>query len=332
MSPEQAFRRVVKGGGAWRAEVGARIDELSDRLAAVPVDSDPLKQAVKGAVESDLDRAYMATGGGNSPVGSWFSGSSLTKAWEAIHNAELALLKIETDAAVLTAVPRLLSWTQRAMDSGPIREEHETSLKAELNLERKDAPVGVEAEDPRPDRAKIRGALADVISANRLRYADLRTFRNNLIIATALLVVGLLVIAIWHAHDPNFLSLCAEPKEEGGAQQCLTGASAKSADIWKVLLVGALGGVLGFVFRLSATTGADRFDPKTWQRLLKPVTGAATALAAVLFLQSGLLVELTMQKTEIVLLGYALIFGFSQQVLTKFVDGRAEALVKPAAK
>jgi hypothetical protein len=332
MSTDKAFRRVVNGGGAWRAEVGGRIDELSDRLAAVPVDSDPQKRAVKEAVESDLDVAFGATDEGGSPIGSWFSGSSLTRAWEAIHNAELALLKIETDAAVLTAVRQLLSWVQRAMDSGPIREEHEATLKAELKRERKDATGGVEAKDPKPDRESIRGALRVVISANKLRYAGVRMFRNNLIIATVLLAAGLLVIAIWHGHDPHFLSLCAEPKEGEGGKRCLTGEVPKSADIWKVLLVGAVGGVLGIVFRLSESTEADRFDPKTWQRLFKPVTGAAAALAAVLFLQSGLLVELTIEKTELVLLAYALVFGFSQQVLTKFVDERAESLVKPVAK
>jgi hypothetical protein len=330
MSPDLPVYEV-SGGGSWRAEVGARLEELSNRFAAVPPDSgDALMEATRAAVRADLDNAFRATKGGGSPLGSWFSGSSLTRAWEAIHNAERALLKIETDAAVLAAVPPILSWTRRAMDAGAIREEHEATLKAELSQARTPAPAGVEGLAPPPDRAAIRGALSDVIAANRLRYADLRTFRNNLIIATVLLIVGLLVIAIWHAHDPHFLSLCAKP--EKGTKQCLTvGGAPRSADIWKVLLVGALGGVLGFVFRLSATTGADRFDPKTWQRLLKPVTGAAAALAGVVFLQSGLLVESTIKNTELALLGYALIFGFSQQVLTKFVDGRAESLVKPAA-
>jgi hypothetical protein len=334
MSPNQPDQPTyeVTGGGSWRAEVGARLEELSNRLAAVPPnEADVQMQATKVAVRKDLDRAFKATREDGSPLGSWFSGSSLTKAWEAVHNAERALLKIETDAAVLAAVPPILSWARRAMDADAIREEHEATLKAELSQARTAAPAGVEGLAPPPDRTKIRGALSDVIAANRLRYADVRTFRNNLIIATVLLIVGLLLIAAWHAHDPHFLSLCAEP--ESKSKECLTGGpDPKSADIWKVLLVGALGGVLGFVFRLSGTTGADRFDPKTWQRLLKPVTGAAAALAGVVFLQSGLLVESTIGNTELALLGYALIFGFSQQVLTKFVDGRAESLVKPAAK
>ena len=96
----------VTGGGSWRAEVGARLEELSNRLAAVPPnEADPLMQGTRAAVKNDLDNAYRATQAGGSPLGSWFSGSSLTKAWEAIHNAERALLKIETDEAVLTAVP-----------------------------------------------------------------------------------------------------------------------------------------------------------------------------------------------------------------------------------
>lgn len=327
MNGEQAFRSKVRGGGAWRAEVGARIDELADRLDAVPEGGgNAQKKAVGKAVETQLEKADAAMAGGGSPLGAWWTGSAITKAWEAVHNAELALLQIESDSAVLSAVPRLLSWVQRVMDAGPTREEHEMALRTEMKKEESGG------KRPMPDRMKIRGALADVIAANGRRYATVRTFRNNLIIATFLLALVLLTIAVWHAQNPSFLSLCVEQK--GELKECLSGGTAPAAsDVWMVLLMGALGGLLGITFKLSeADDDASRFDPKTWQRLLKPVTGAATALAAVIFLQSHLLVELTIEKTKLVLLAYALIFGFSQQVLTKFVDQRAESLVKPSTK
>jgi hypothetical protein len=315
-------RRTVQGmeqGGAWRAEVGARIAELEDRLAAAPVDPTSSEgQAIRESVDAELDRAHTAAGHGLAPsVPAWWTGSSITKGWEAVHNAELALLRIETDDAVLTAVPRLFAWIESAMDAGVLRKAHEDALNAEM----------AKKEGDRPDRTKICGALMDVIKANGERYLGVRTFRNNLILVTVALAACLVGLAIWHANNHEILSLCVEKK--GKLKECLGGGKPSSSDVWLVLGMGVLGGLLGIAFRLSQGETAARFDPKTWQRLLKPVTGAATALAAVLFLQAHLLIELSTQRTKLVLLSYALVFGFSQQVLTKFVDKRAESLITP---
>jgi hypothetical protein len=332
--------RMVTRGGAWRAEVDARIGELEDRLTAVcdvaanaektagcsgaKIDATCLAE-IEGSVRAELDRAVTAANA-RKGVGAnaWWTGSSITRAWEALHNAELVLLQIESDAAVSTAVPRLLAWIERTMDAGRLREGHESALREES--ERK---TGTGA----PDRTKVRAALTDVISANARRYAGVRTFRNNLILVMLLLIVVLLGMAIWHAINPQFLPLCRDVAEikngnETTTKVCVTGPNARPWDIWILLAVGLFGGVLGIAFGFSETEEAARYDPRTWQTFLKPVTGAATALAAVIFLQSGVAIELTI-KGSAAIIGYALLFGFSQQLLTKFVDKRAETLITP---
>ncbi len=316
MDQSKAFRREVKAAGAWRAEVGARIGRLCDRLAAVPVESlDADKRPIVGAVEAELDNAYRAAEK-ISLIPDWWAGSSVTKAWEAVHSAEQSLLRIESDDAVLATVPRLLAWVQRTMDAGPTRETHEAALKAEMAKKCGDIA----------DCVKVNAALTEVISANSQRYAAVRSFRNNLVMVTGLLIAVLLTVAIWHANSITFLPICVGTAP---SQHCIDGTSSSPADVWIVLLMGALGGLLGIAFKLSETTEADRFDPKSWQRFLKPVTGAATALVAILFLQSNIIVGLKAAPSQALFLGYAVLFGFSQQVLTKFVDERAENLVKP---
>jgi hypothetical protein len=321
--------RGMEQSGAWRAEVSARIAELEDRLAAVPESAKARDRAIRKSVGDELDRAYTAASTNGVPPSfpAWWTGSTLTRAWEAVHNAELALLQLESPEAVLTTVPRLLAWIQRTMDAGSGREAHEKALKAEIEKEGRWA---------KPDRVRVRAALADVIGANGRRYAAVRTFRNNLILATLLLIALLLTIAIWHANNPDFLTLCAKEAVNSNKdvvlRECVSGkhSSPVAGEIWLVLLMGALGGTLGIAFRLSASDEAARYDPKTWQRFLKPVTGAATALAAVLFLQSHFLIQPSEStNTRTFYLGYALLFGFSQQLLTRFVDKRAESLVTP---
>lgn len=278
------------------------------------------------AVKRDLDRAEDAI---RQPGGlchiwpnlcAWWSGSSITTAWEAVHTAELSLLSVESDEEVAVNVPRLLSWVERAMDKGPQREAHEATL-------RKDVPNFSKGDD----RAKVRAALADVIGANGNRYANVRSFRNNLILVTFVLLAAVVGVAIWHAVNPHFLSMCTETTPEGELTHCLGEKTSKpdGSDVALVTAMGALGGLLAIAFSFSESDVAPtRYDPKTWQAFLKPVTGAAVAIIAVLFLQSGFLLKPS-SETQSMFLAYAVLFGFSQQLLTRFVDKQADSLITP---
>lgn len=79
--------------------------------------------------------------------------------------------------------------------------------------------------------------------------------------------------------------------------------------------------------RACARSAPSRYDPKAWQALLKPVAGSATALIGVLLIQADILLGPSDSRSEALLLSYAALFGFSQQLLTRFIDKKAEALI-----
>lgn len=140
-------------------------------------------------------------------------------------------------------------------------------------------------------------------------------------------------MAIWHAANPKFLSLCTEMTTKGGMVHCLGGESSQpsGADVALVAAMGALGGLLAIAFSFSESDVAPtRYDPKTWQAFLKPVTGAAVAIIAVLFLQAGFFLKPS-SETQSMFLAYAVLFGFSQQLLTRFVDKQADSLITPGS-
>jgi len=56
-------------------------------------------------------------------------------------------------------------------------------------------------------------------------------------------------------------------------------------------------------------------------------SGAATAVIGVLLVQSGIVVSPAQSASEALFLAYAAVFGFSQQLLTRFVDKRAGKLL-----
>lgn len=332
-------QQPVRRCGAWRAEVDGRVGELTGRLAAVTGGrrigqgkygrkrEEVAWDEIAAAVDEDLDRATAAI---EQPsrwshpwlnLSAWWSGSAITTAWESVHTAELALLSLERDDDVAVVAPRLLSWIERTMDKGPQRTAHETALRE------------VTSELPKGGRLKVRAALTDVIEANGNRYANVRAFRNNLILITALLLALVVGVSIWHGVNHHFLSLCREAKRSQESL-CLGGKGSKpdGVDVALVAAMGALGGLLAIAFTFAETEVAPtRYDPKTWQAFLKPVTGAAVAIIAVLFLQSGFLLAPS-KEGQSTFLAYAVLFGFSQQLFTHFVDKQANSLITPDSK
>lgn len=306
------------GPGIWRAEVTQRVAELEHRLTVVKAGwsreerEDPEHVALAQAVEDSLGNATSAVKRdrkGRIPA-AWWTGSSMTAGWESVHEAESYMLKLVGEEDGKTMLPWLLAWIERVMDAGWLRRRHEKALRKQIT-------------DAKFDRTEARQALRDVIVANNTRYANLRAFRNNLVVITGLLALLVLVLVVWNLFDPGIVSLAAEVDDEGK----VTGGSG-GADVALVALFGALGGALAIAFGLAKTKAPpSRYDPKTWLGLLKPVAGAATAVVAVVFIEGDLLLASEDIRSKAALLSYAAIFGLSQQLLTRFVDKRAESLI-----
>ncbi len=312
---------------SWRTEVGTRLDEMRNRLDAVEqldrasgptAQSDERRKAAKAFVKASLDKAQRALDEQPSfgeGLISWWIGDTITTAWEAVHEAEVWLVRLEDAEAVRVGLPWLLSWLQRTLEKNERRSNYEKALEGQ---EKKGAQL---------DPTLIEQAYRDVIVANSDRYSNLRTFRNNLILVTVLLGGLVCVLAAWHAVSPGFVTLCSGA-DDNGVVHCVGGADPQRWDVALVVLVGAVGGLLAIAFGLAKTeTPPSRYDPRAWQALLKPVAGGATALAGVLLLQADLLISPAGARSESLFLGYALLFGFSQQLFTQFVDKRAGDLI-----
>ena len=67
--------------------------------------------------------------------------------------------------------------------------------------------------------------------------------------------------------------------------------------------------------------------------MLKTLAGAATAVGGVLLLAGGVLETIKLESTTAIL-GYAVVLGFAQQIVTWAIDRRADSLAKqtPIAK
>lgn len=317
--------RDLFGRGEWRTEVEVRRRELLHRLeVALAEHTAEAGQAARRhqardsherAIRQALNEARLAVDSKPSVI-AWITGSAVTMGWESAHEAAGELVEIESDDAVRSSLPRLLDWIQEVMDKdSPLRQRYEHDLTSII-----EGKSDV-------DRTLVRQAHQDALNANNEKHANLRTFRNQLLLATTLLVLLLLTLAIWHAINKHFVSLC-NPNPPKGTQPCFSGKTPASRDIAVIQLIGAIAGLLSVAFSLgSEKSPPSRYNVRVAQMLLKPVAGAATAVIGVLLVQSGIIVSPAQSASETLFLAYAAIFGFSQQLLTQFVDKRAGKLL-----
>jgi hypothetical protein len=247
-------------------------------------------------------------------VREWASGEAITAAWESVHQAERELAAIETDAEALAALPQLRSWMRQVMSDRDLLGSYEQTFDDAVRAHRA------------PDRSTLRQAYQDAITANVDWHAGLRAFRNTLFCLGALLALVLVGLGVWHVLNAGVVPLCSSDSRP----TCFgtSGTTSPARVIFEIELVGMVGGLLGTAFLLGRLEQApSRYNLLAPQIVLKAVGGAATALIGVLLVESELIVAPAGGRSTAVLLAYAALFGFSQQLLTQFVDRRASDLL-----
>ncbi len=260
----------------------------------------------------------------------YYSGASIERCWSAIHSASAALFMAYDESELPAQAARLrgllqalpdLDWqlalvTEIINELEPHKEpKRRTRTKKELSVM----------------RARLRQIHLDAMDASSSLQIQARTLRNTLLVASGALFAVLLLLGFTHMFNGCIFKICTNVS---GHSVCPGGASAHSVDVFTVELAGMLGGLLSAVIPLA--TGERIKTPYrvfNHQMLLKILAGAATALAGVLLVESHVVSQIKFGSTA-TLLGYAVFFGFSQQVLTGLVDKRANELGRetPTAK
>jgi hypothetical protein len=306
---------------SWRAEVAARARELEGRLdvaaaARGAADDDPRRGKQVDAVRSllrDAEDAIAKPLPRWQRIKSWWTGATVDFAWDSIHHAEVGLAGIADQGELFGAVTPLRRWLRLVLPR-PQAEAWEKRFE-----------LWEKAEDV--DRDVLRQAYGDAITANRDWHSSLRAFRNLILCVAAGLAFLLVVLSGWHLLNTSILPLCAFREDAAG---CF-GGSSPGKTVIEVELVGMLGGLLGSAFLIAKLKDPpSRYNVLLPQIVLKAVAGAATALVGVLFVQSDLVLSPPRDDhSTIVLLTYAITFGFSQQLLTQLIDRHSATLLGP---
>ncbi len=307
--------------GQWRHEIEVRVTELEGRLAearardAVIESPEMLEQA--RAVQRALDEATRAI----VPectlwrrIQHWWTGAAVTHAWESVHAASAGVVTISSPDSQAEIVPRLRSWMRLVLPDARELCRYEEWFDSWSRDRERVEPI------------RLRQAHQAAIAANVEWHTSLRAFRNTLFYVAGGLFVLLAVLGCWHLIDTSIVPLCGRVN---GKATCFGGAS-PPLSVLEVELVGAFGGLLSSTFLLAKLEKPPtRYNVLVPQIVLKAVAGAASALVGLLFLQSGLAVGPLHGTSAAVLLTYAILFGFSQQVITQLIDRQSATLLSP---
>jgi hypothetical protein len=170
-------------------------------------------------------------------------------------------------------------------------------------------------------------AMGEATRAEDQQQAQVRRFRGVLLGTFLGLLIVVILLAILGSVHTAYFPLCVK---SGTSVVCPTGNSVPGkADLAFIMAIGGIGAVLAVATNLTSLkpTGV-RYSLSVAQGLIKIPFGAITAMLGVIILSTQSNVGVL--ATHAGLISTAAVFGYSQQLFTKFIDKRANDLLSQA--
>jgi hypothetical protein len=161
--------------------------------------------------------------------------------------------------------------------------------------------------------------------------------------AAALLVPIAFALAVFGALRPDAIPLCFNPVElqkvvcpteevQMTASDDIDDVIAQAVhgfDIALIEIIGMIAAVVAGIVALRNVRGTSTpYSLAVALALVKIPLGALTAVLGLVLMSGGFVPGLSALDTSAQILAWALVFGFSQQLLTRLVDQRAESLLQ----
>ena len=285
--------------------------------------------------------------------------------------AEAQLLNFAPPDYLLGQLPGLLTHVQcHLIPSDPRRTEFER-LARSLGLRDADHPSakGVDTVEARAavreehrrivreERGAIVSAVRAASSASMREQVRVRSFRDVLVVTSALMGLLVIVIGVIGFVSPTLIPLCFAPEDGGEAVVvCPTAQSAPFStsvqgegaspaaqaqdiddftrdtvspqDIFVVELVGLAAAAVAAAGAIRGIRGSsERSNLPVVLAVLKLPTGAITAFLGLLLMRGQFVPGLSALDTSAQILAWALVFGYAQQLFTRLVDRQGQTVL-----
>ena len=256
---------------------------------------------------------------------------------------DAALLRLGPPSYVFGQLPGLLEYVRKFLPKNDLRR---------VRLEKLAARVPFKLDDC--DRDLVVAARHAAAVERRHEVTRLRSFKTVLLITAAVLTAGVIGIAafafIWPdkvpmCFSPDGLIVCTtststSPDAGGGSgdrgDSATVGAQIDAAmrsaasgwDVAVVIGVGLLAAALAAAASLRGLRGTSTpFSLPVALALLKLPTGAMTAVLGLILMRGEFVPGLSALDSSGQIISWAILLGYSQQLLTRFVDQRAQTVL-----
>jgi hypothetical protein len=348
----------VRLAAARRADDGPVHDATDDRLeAARRADYD----VVHHATNERLEAARRAAGvdGNGQPDGRSGRQGRIAKAWTGapiegafvnLHLAEIVLVQLYGEEEIRARSPGVLARMQHCLAPTDRRRLQAEATFGAYDVGAPDAgardgtttvmpraPLEAAAVanciptsgELRPRRDAFREAMKVSYEAADEQHARVRNLRNVLLVAAAVLAALVGLLCLVGVLAPAAIPLCFT-KSSGGACPSSNTGNPHPLDIPIVALMGMVGGALSATLaiqRLRTTAMPTPYAIPVSLALLKLPAGALTAIGGMLLIHGEFIPGLSNLDSQGQVLSYAIVLGVAQQVVTRFVDQRAETVL-----
>ena len=282
-----------------------------------------------------------------------FTGASYERTLSSLDAAEVHLLRLVPLQVLAGALPSIQAHVSRYLAKDDPRR-----LAVDEIVQHRAAPAP--AAPPAPPGNGRSTALEqeqrDILlnaqhAANAQRLRDLMRLRQfrNVLLGGFLVFMGIaIVLGVIGSVSPTTIPLCFAPETDGNTTiVCPSGetfvgqvnpgfdhdpAIAKTVaggDIWLVELLGLLGAALTGAAALRNLKGTTTpYFVSVTLALFKLPTGAVTAVVGLLLMRADFVPGLSALDTSAQILGWAVVFGIAQQLVTRFADSKAAGLLE----
>ncbi|QRK06640.1 hypothetical protein JQX13_42265 [Archangium violaceum] len=312
------------GTWSWGQRALARIAELKALCedSKAHKDAAPNAQTLAREANDRLDAACRAADQRRFPWGR--SGALIDTVETNIHAAYCLMLRYMPLADLEARIPELIATLREHLPArDPRRLAVEGLVKSSVT------PKLAEA-----NRETVITALQAALLAQEREYVRVRSFRNIVYGISLCLMVLAVTLGVVMAMSPNLMPLCFQPE---GRVVCPTASGTEGAnpygltsslDYLLVELIGLISAALAAAVSLRQLRGTViPHSVPLALALLKLPTGALTAVLGLLLMRGEFVPGLSNLDSSAQIIAWAVIFGYAQQLFTRLVDERGQAIL-----
>lgn len=329
----------------WREQVMAEATQTQFTLEAL---TPRLDESLKRQIEVSLDAARAAAAdeglGRLARFRSAVRGASVERAWGEIDAANEALLRAASDTYMVGQLPRIKRRVEQTLASDDVRR---------TRLEKLDLEDGVSPAEREVVLSTFHAANCEA----RRKHSRVRSFRNMLHLCGLVLTIAAVGLALLGWARPELALLCFQPSgqavcptsvtatqdgesattgqpvplspEEVQRRDAKTRAQASPMDVLLIELIGLVAAAVAGATALRRLHGTSTpYGVPLALAVLKLPTGALTATFGLLLMRADFVPGLSALDTPAQIIGWAIIFGYAQELFTRFVDQRAQTVLR----